>query len=112
MRYLKVPKNKGGIIMAELRITPAEVRKKVEELRNLNNQFKTKVEALQSSENTLVSMWEGDSRNEFHNKFTIERGKLDNFYAGIEQYATALYNISVEHDNKENSNVTIAQSLS
>ena len=94
--------------MAEIRVTTAEVRKKAEELRNLNSQFKQKVEALVSNEQALAAMWEGDSQRAFHNAFNNDKIQMDNFSSVMEQYTIALENIATEYDNKEALNTQIA----
>lgn len=94
--------------MAEIRVTTAEVRKKAEELRNLNSQFKQKVEALVSSEQALAATYEGDSQRAFHNAFNNDKIQMDNFSSVMEQYIIALENIATEYDNKEALNTQIA----
>lgn len=94
--------------MAEIRVTSAEVRKKAEELRSLNGQFKQKVEALVTSEQALVAMWEGDAKTAFNNAFNNDRIQMDNFSTVMEQYTIALENIATEYDNKEAINTQIA----
>ncbi|MBQ9991568.1 MAG: WXG100 family type VII secretion target [Lachnospiraceae bacterium] len=98
--------------MAEIRVTSAEVRKRAEELRSLNGQFKAKVAALVECEQNLASSWEGDAKTAFHNAFNQDKGQWDNFAVVIEQYATALDNIAAEYDNKEAMNANIASSRS
>lgn len=94
--------------MAEIRVTTAEVRKKAEELRNLNGQFKQKVEALVTNEQALAAMWEGDAKTAFHNAFNNDKIQMDNFSSVMEQYTIALENIAIEYDNKEAINTQIA----
>ena len=94
--------------MAEIRVTTAEVRKKAEELRNLNSQFKQKVESLVSNEQALAAMWEGDAKTAFHNAFNNDKIQMDNFSSVMEQYTIALENIATEYDNKEALNTQIA----
>lgn len=94
--------------MAEIKATAAEIRKKADELRQLNSQFKQKVEALSSSEQNLTSMWEGPAKESFHRAFSNDRGQMDNFNATINQYAAALDTIAVEYDKRESMNVNIA----
>lgn len=98
--------------MAEIKVTPSEVRNKANELRSLNTQFKSKVEALVNSETSLTGMWEGDSKAAFHTAFNNDRTQMDNFHTTIEQYATALDNIATEYENKEALNVQIASNRS
>lgn len=94
--------------MAEIRVTAAEVRRKAEELRNLNSQFQSKVDELTNDEQSLAAMWEGDAKTAFHTAFNNDKTQWDAFHSLIEQYAVALDNIATEYDNKEAANASIA----
>lgn len=94
--------------MAEIRVTSAELRRKADELKNLNSQFKAKVEDLTNCEGSLASMWEGDAKNAFHTAFNNDKIQWNNFHTLIEQYIVTLNNIAAEYDNKEALNANIA----
>lgn len=94
--------------MAEFRVTSAELRRKADELKNLNNQFKTKVGDLVNCEGSLAAMWTGPAKDAFHSAFNNDKAQWDNFYALIEQYINALNTNATEYDSKEALNVSIA----
>lgn len=94
--------------MPQIKVTASEVRKKAEELRQLNSQFSSKVDELTSQEQSVASKWEGEARDAFHNAFNTDKTKWDEFHRVIEQYAVALDNIATEYEAKENMNVNIA----
>ncbi|MBE5881917.1 MAG: WXG100 family type VII secretion target [Lachnospiraceae bacterium] len=98
--------------MAEIKVTVSELRSKAGELRNLNSQFKTKVGELESAEQNLASMWEGDAKTAFHTAFTNDKTQMDNFYNLMEQYIITLENIATEYENKEMANAQIASTRS
>lgn len=98
--------------MAEIKVTSAEIRNKANELRQMNQQFKTKVEAMVTSENTLCGQWEGDAKTAFHTAFTNDKAKWDLFAQEIENYSIALENIAQEYDAKEAANTNIASQRS
>ncbi len=98
--------------MAEIRVTPQQLRTTAEHLRGLNGQFKSQVDTLTSQENSLVSQWEGDARDAFNNAFNSDKAQWENFSTLVEQYAVALENIATEYDNKEAMNQNIASSRS
>lgn len=98
--------------MAEIKVTPAVVRSKAEELKGLNGQMKSKVEELTSSEQLLVSMWEGEAKTAFHTAFNNDKSQWETFYNLIEQYVVTLTNIAIEYENKEKMNAEIATSRS
>lgn len=96
--------------MALIQVTAAELRTKAGELRDLNAQFKNQVSNLESDEQQLASMWEGEAKNAFHNAFNNDKTQMDNFYNLIEQYCVTLENIATKYENAENQNVEIASS--
>jgi len=96
--------------MAQIKVTAEEVRKKAEELRNLNAQFQSKVEELSTDEQSLAAKWEGESRDAFHTAFNTDKAKWEEFHTAIEQYAVALDQIAAEYDRAEQANLQIASS--
>lgn len=94
--------------MSEFRVSVQELKTKVEALRSLNAQFKSSVGELESTENNLSSMWEGDAKAAFHNAFTSDKVQMDNFYNAIEVYAQKLETIMARYMQAEAANVEIA----
>lgn len=94
--------------MGLIQVSAAELKAKAGELRNLNSQFKTQVGNLESQEQTLVGMWEGEARDAFNNAFNNDKAQMDNFYNLIEQYCVALENIAAKYDMAEAQNVSTA----
>ena len=94
--------------MAQIRVTSAELRRKADELKNLSNQFKTKVGDLTTCEQNLASMWEGDAKTAFHAAFNRDKIQWNNFHTLIQQYIVTLQNIAAEYDRKEAMNASIA----
>ncbi len=90
------------------RVTSSALRRKADELRNLNHQFKASVSNLQASESALNGMWEGDARKAFHTAFMQNKSKFDSFSTGMEEYAQRLLDAAAEYDNTETKNVGIA----
>jgi len=94
--------------MALIQVTASQLRSKAGELRNLNAQFKSQTSSLESQEQVLGSMWEGEAKTAFHTAFTNDKTQMDNFYNLIEQYCQALENIATKYDIAENQNVQTA----
>ena len=94
--------------MAEIRVTTAELRRKAEELKGMNSQFKAKVEDLTNCEQSLASMWEGEAKTAFHTAFNNDKIQWNNFHTLVEQYIVTLMNIATEYDNKEAINTSLA----
>ena len=98
--------------MSQFRVTASELRSKSEELTNLNTSFKNAVENLVNSEGSLNTMWEGEAKDAFHNAFTGDKAKMDQFAALIEKYVTTLQTIATKYETTERQNTSIASQRS
>ncbi len=94
--------------MSEFRVSVQELKSKVEALRSLNSQFKSAVSELESTENNLSSMWEGEAKTAFHTAFGNDKIQMDNFYNAIEVYAQKLETIMARYMQAESANIEIA----
>ena len=98
--------------MSFFQVTASELRKKAEQLKGLNNRFKSDTESLQTTEQALKSMWEGEANDAFHAAFTRDRGQMDQFHTVIEQFIEALLIIAAKYEAAENKNISIASTRS
>ena len=98
--------------MSFFQVTAAELKKKAEQLKGLNSRFKTDTDNLQTSEQALKSMWEGEANDAFHAAFTKDKGQMDRFHAVIEQFIEALLIIAAQYEAAENKNISIASTRS
>lgn len=96
--------------MANIQVTASTLTKKAEELKGLNNKFKSQVENLTSTENGLNGMWEGEAKEAFHKAFTGDIQKMNKFYDAIEKYVQALTQIAKEYEKAEMKNKQTATS--
>ena len=94
--------------MATLRVTTSILKKRAEDLKELNTKFKSEVSGLNESESRLAGMWEGDAQKEFHTQFQADKTKFDEFYTGIEKYIERLIQAAEAYDKAEADNVSIA----
>lgn len=94
--------------MGLIQVSANELRAKAASLRELNGMFKSQVGNLESQEQTLVGMWEGEARDAFNNAFNNDKAQMDNFYNLIEQYCVALENIAAKYEMAEAQNVSTA----
>ena len=94
--------------MAGFQVTASQLKAKAGELRELNSQFKTQVGNLENQEQSLCSMWEGDSKNAFHTAFNNDKTQMNNFYNLIIQYCASLESIASQYEMAEAKNVSIA----
>ena len=94
--------------MATFTVTSKELQAKAEELKSLNQQFKNEVSELESTENALSGMWEGEARDAFHKAYSSDRVQMDNFYNAIETYVMRLESAAAKYAQTEAANVEIA----
>lgn len=98
--------------MAEIKVTSGELKNKASELRQLNGQFKKAVEDMTSTEQQLMGMWEGESKEAFHNAYNSDKSQMDVFYDTIEKYCQALENNAAKYEAAEQKNLQTASSRS
>ena len=94
--------------MAELKVTAAQLISKAEELQQLNQTFKAKVDALDETEVALAGMWDGDAKEAFHNAFNKDKVQMTNFYNAIAQYVSVMEQIAAKYNEAEVRNVDTA----
>ncbi len=100
---------KGGLKdMSFIQVTAKELKSRAEELKALNNNFKTQTETLKSTEEALRTMWEGEANNSFHNAFVRDKTQMDSFKQAIDQYITALLTIASRYEEAEARNTATA----
>ncbi|WP_031547564.1 WXG100 family type VII secretion target [Oribacterium sp. FC2011] len=95
--------------MSMFRVNTSTLKSQAEQLRTLNESFKTQVENLNDKENALSGMWEGEARNAFHNAFQQDKSQFDVFYQGINTFISTLETDAGEYDKAEAQNLSTAQ---
>lgn len=91
-----------------IRVSAEQLIARANELKDLNTQFRSTVTELESTEETLRSMWEGDANNAFHRAFTSDKVQMTNFYNAIELYVYKLLEIAAKYQQAEATNTEIA----
>lgn len=94
--------------MAEIRVTPAELKTMAEELEGKNTTLKNKIDELRQKETELSGMWEGEAKTAFHNAFNADVAQMDEFRNVITQFLKSLENIASEYESKEAMNIQMA----
>jgi WXG100 family type VII secretion target len=94
--------------MSFFQVTAAELRKKAEQLKGLNSRFRSGVDTLETAEQGLKAMWEGEANEGFHNAFIKDKGQMDQFHQVIERYIEALLIIAAKYEEAENKNIATA----
>lgn len=91
-----------------MRVTSEQLIAKANELKELNDRFKTTISELEASENTLRGMWEGEANNAFHNAFESDKIQMTNFYNAVTIYVYKLLEIAQRYARIEATNVSIS----
>ena len=86
----------------------SQLRAKAEELTNLNSSFKSNVSELETCEQNLSSMWEGQAKEAFHQAFTSDKVQMTNFSTLIDKYVNTLLSIAAKYEQAELANVETA----
>lgn len=98
--------------MSSITVTAAQLKSTAEQLEGLNNQFKSAVSNLESQEQSLCSMWEGEAKNSFDAAFKRDKNNMDLFNANIMKYVAALRTIAAKYEQAEQTNVSTANQRS
>lgn len=94
--------------MALIRVTAAQLKAGAEELAGLNNSLKNQVKELETFEQNLCTMWEGQTKEVFHKAFCSDRMQMDNFRVLIERYVETLLVIALKYEQAEARNTETA----
>lgn len=94
--------------MAEIKVTPRELRNKAQELQNLNKQFRSEVEKMVGYQTQLDSMWDGEARTAFDRAFDTDRSKWDTFARNIDDYVQKMLETAETYETAEQNNLQTA----
>lgn len=98
--------------MSAFAVTASELRKRADDLTNLNGKLKTEIGSLEGHENQLASMWEGQAQAAFRNAFNNDKTQMNAFATAIDQYVSALLTIAAKYEAAEQKNEEIASTRS
>ena len=96
--------------MAQILVTPTELRATATSLRDQNSNFKTQVAQLEWAESLLNNQWEGPAHDAFHASFMNDKAYMDKFIAEIEKYCYTLEQMAAEYEKIESLNVDTVMS--
>lgn len=97
--------------MGIIRVTAEELKARANSLRELNSNFQTQINNLESCEQRLAGMWEGEARDAFDNYFKQNKAKFDKFYQVISQYCDAMDQIAAKYQQAEQTNISLAKTV-
>ena len=91
-----------------IRVSATQLIARANELKNLNAQLRNNIAELETTEETLRTMWEGEANDAFHTAFTSDKIQMTNFYNAIEIYIYRLLEIAAKYQQAEATNQEIA----
>ena len=94
--------------MAEIKVTPQQLKDKAVALEALNSKFRSEVEKMVGYESELAAMWEGEAQKAFRSAFNTDKAKMDSFAANIDKYVAALREDAQRYETAENAATNIA----
>ncbi len=96
--------------MAEIYVkSSADIQNIIDQLRELNTQFRGKAEDINAEHTALVAKWEGDASTAFEEHFRKEYPNFETFATAIDEYINGLTQILEEYNATEDANKAIAQ---
>ena len=94
--------------MATIRVSANELRARAEQLNEMNNSLKAKVEEFDSSAQSLAAQWEGEARDAFLNAVNQDKAQMENFIAVITSFYQVLLQMVQNYEQAESKNLDIA----
>ena len=94
--------------MATIRVSANELKARAEQLNEMNNSLKAKVEEFDSSAQSLAGQWEGEARDAFLNAANQDKAQMENFIQVINEFYQKLLYMAQNYEATERKNVDIA----
>ena len=98
--------------MAEIKVTPTELRNKADTLQTHNTNFRSEVDKMNGYVSQLNGMWEGEAKEAFNKAFNDDKGKMDQFAQNMEKYVQALRESASQYENAEKTATSLASQRS
>ena len=88
-------------------VTPQELKRIAEELRQYNESYKRQLEEMVVIKNSLNTKWEGTAKEAFNKKFEERATLFDAFHVAIQGYISVLLSIAERYENVERRNAAL-----
>lgn len=98
--------------MAEIKVTPQELRNKADSLRQYNANFRSAVESMNGYVTQLSGMWDGEAKEAFNKAFNDDKGKMEQFAKNIDNYVKALEETAKQYEEAEKTATSLASQRS
>lgn len=98
--------------MSKFTVTASEMQTAISELNSANSEFKNRVAELETAQQELASMWQGDANTAFNNAFLNDKSQWSTFASLVDQYIQTLGTILKTYETAESTNTDTARSRS
>ena len=98
--------------VSTIKLTQSALTKKKNELEDLNRELKKQIQDMNSTEKSLMGMWEGDAANAFDKAYDKDGQSFDKFTELVTKYAGTLESIMKLYEKAEQTNVQTAKKRS
>lgn len=98
--------------MAEIKVTPQELRTKADSLQSHNTNFRSEVDKMMGYVSQLNGMWEGEAKEAFNKAFDEDKGKMEQFAQNIDKYVQALRDSAEQYETAEQTATSLASQRS
>ena len=98
--------------VSTIKLTQSALSKKKNELESLNTQLKNQIKEMNTTEKSLLGMWQGDAAKAFDAAYDKDGQSFDKFTALVTKYAGALESIMSLYEKAEQKNIQTAKKRS
>ncbi len=94
--------------MAQIKVSANELKARAEQLNEMNNTLKAKVDDFRTSADALAAQWEGEARDAFVNACNQDQEQMNTFIQVIQEFYQRLLFMAQNYEATERKNVEIA----
>ena len=94
--------------MAEIKVNAMQLKNVAGQLNQLNQQFKKEINDLNTCQQKLNSMWDGEANEKFNAAYRTDSQKMTTFAQTIDKYIQTLEQIAANYQKAEGTNTGIA----
>lgn len=98
--------------VSTIKLTQSALKKKKEELENLNTNLKSQIKDMNSTEKSLMGMWEGDAAKAFDKTYDKDGATFEKFTELVTKYVGTLESIMSLYQKAEQTNIQTAKKRS